>query len=52
VVQAKALPRLIENSMASTALVTHVVVTKFAWFSTLYRQVQILVLGKTRRTEC
>src|SRR4249920_1553122 len=42
VVQAKALPRLIENSMASTALVTHVVVSKFAWFSTLYRQVQIL----------
>src|ERR1700693_3335891 len=28
--------------MASTALVTHVVVAKFAWFSTLYRQVQIL----------
>jgi transposase len=42
VVQAKALPRLIENSMASTALVTHVVVSKFAWFSTLYRQSQIL----------
>src|ERR1700726_3373986 len=42
IVQAKALPRLIENSMASTALVTHVVVSKFAWFSTLYRQVQIL----------
>ena len=42
VVQAKALPRLIENSMASTALVTHVVVSKFAWYSTLYRQVQIL----------
>jgi len=42
IVQAKALPRLIENSMASTALVTHVVVSKFAWFSTLYRQVHIL----------
>lgn len=42
VVQAKASPRLIENSMASTALVTHVVVSKLAWFSTLYRQVQIL----------
>jgi hypothetical protein len=42
VVRAKALPRLIENSMASTALVTHVVVSKFAWFSALYRQVQIL----------
>jgi transposase len=27
VVQAKSLPRLIENSMASTALVTHVVVS-------------------------
>jgi transposase len=36
------LPRLIENSMASTALVTQVVVSKFAWFSTLYRQVHIL----------
>src|ERR1700719_549239 len=35
VVQAKALPRLIENSMGSTALVTRVVVSKFAWFSTL-----------------
>jgi transposase len=42
VVKAKALQRLIENGMASTALVTHVVVSKFAWFSTLYRQVQIL----------
>jgi transposase len=31
VVQAKALPRLIESGMASTALVTHVVVSKFAW---------------------
>lgn len=38
VVQAKVLPRLIESGMASTALVTHVVVSKFAW----YRQVQIL----------
>src|SRR6202049_1618067 len=42
IVQAKALPRLIESSMASTALVTHVVVSKFAWFSTLYRQGQVL----------
>src|SRR5208282_777410 len=42
VVQAKVLPRLIESGMASTALVTHVVVSKFAWYSTLYRQVQIL----------
>jgi transposase len=30
VVQAKVLPRLIESGMASTALVTHVVVSKFA----------------------
>ena len=39
VVQAKALPRLIESGMASTALVTHVVVSKFAWYLPLYRQV-------------
>jgi transposase len=42
VVQAKVLPRLIENGMASTALVSHVVVSKFAWYLPLYRQVQIL----------
>jgi transposase len=42
VVQAKVLPRLIEGSMASTALVTHVVVMKFAWYLPLYRQVQML----------
>jgi transposase len=42
VVQAKVLPRLIESGMASTALVTHVVVSKFAWYLLLYRQVQIL----------
>ena len=28
--------------MASTALVTHVVVSKFAWYLPLYRQVPIL----------
>src|SRR5258705_3661507 len=38
VVQAKVLPRLIESGMASTALVTHVVVSKFAWYLPLYRQ--------------
>src|SRR5258705_4151318 len=38
VVQAKVLPRLIESSMASTALVTHVGVSKFAWYLPLYRQ--------------
>lgn len=38
----KVLPRLIESGMASTALVTHVVVSKFAWYLPLYRQVQIL----------
>jgi transposase len=42
VVQAKVLPRLIEGSMASTALVTYVVVSKFAWYLPLYRQVQML----------
>src|SRR6201997_779807 len=42
VVQAKVLPRLIEGGMASTALLTHVVVSKFAWYLPLYRQVQIL----------
>jgi transposase len=42
VVQAKVLPRLIEGGMASTALVAHVVVSKFAWYLPLYRQVQIL----------
>jgi transposase len=42
VVQAKVLPRLIESGMASTALVAHVVVSKFAWYLPLYRQVQIL----------
>src|SRR3979490_86216 len=42
VVQAKVLPRLIESGMASTALVTHGVVSKFAWYLPLYRQVQIL----------
>jgi transposase len=41
-VQAKVLPRLIESGMASTALVTYVVVSKFAWYLPLYRQVQIL----------
>jgi transposase len=42
VVQAKVLPRLIESGMASTALVSDVVVSKFAWYLPLYRQVQIL----------
>src|ERR1700756_5049234 len=42
VVQAKVLPRLVEGGMASTALVAHVVVSKFAWYLPLYRQVQIL----------
>ncbi|WP_346283324.1 transposase [Bradyrhizobium sp. CW4] len=35
-------PRLIGSGMASTALVSHVVVSKFAWYLPLYRQVQIL----------
>src|SRR5260370_2637943 len=43
VVQAKVLPRLIESGMASTALVSHVVVSKFAWYLPLYRQGASLV---------
>jgi hypothetical protein len=39
VVQAKVLPRLIEGGMVSTALVTHVVASKFVWYLPLYRQV-------------
>ncbi len=42
VVQAPAPPRLIESGMASTALVAWVATTKYAWGSTLYRQVLIL----------
>jgi transposase len=42
VVQAKVLPRLIEGSMVSTALIAYVVVSKFAWYLPLYRQVQML----------
>ncbi|MCP3441186.1 IS66 family transposase [Bradyrhizobium sp. CCGUVB14] len=38
----RALPRLIESGMVSTALVSHVVVSKFIWYLPLYRQVQIL----------
>jgi transposase len=42
VIQAKALPRLIEGGMASTALVAWIASAKYAWGSTLYRQSQIL----------
>ncbi|MEO9191806.1 MAG: IS66 family transposase [Acetobacteraceae bacterium] len=42
VVQAPAPPRLVEGGMATTALVTHVVVSKFAWHLPLHRQVQML----------
>lgn len=38
VVQAKAPPRLVENGMATTALVTSIVVAKFAWHLPLNRQ--------------
>src|SRR4051794_27964565 len=41
IVQAKSPPRLIEGGMATTALVTHVAVSKFAWHIPLYRQAQI-----------
>jgi len=42
VVQAKARPRLIDSGMASTALVSWIAASKYAWGSTLYRQAQIL----------
>jgi len=42
VVQAPAPARLVENGMASTALVAHIAVAKYGWLSTLYRQTQIL----------
>src|SRR3954465_14163425 len=41
IVQAKSPPRLVEGGMATTALVTHVAVFKFAWHIPLYRQAQI-----------
>jgi transposase len=41
VVQAKAPPRLVENGMATTALVTSIVVAKFAWHLPLNRQTQM-----------
>jgi len=42
VVQAKAPPRLVDNGMATTALVTSVVVGKFAWHLPLNRQTDML----------
>jgi transposase len=42
VVQAKAPPRLVENGMATTALVTSIVVAKFAWHLPLNRQTHML----------
>jgi transposase len=42
VVQAKAPPRLVENGMATTALVTAIVVGKFAWHLPLNRQTDML----------
>ena len=42
VVQAKAPPRLVENGMATTALVTSIVVGKFAWHLPLNRQTDML----------
>src|SRR5262249_23840035 len=41
VVQAKMPPRLVENGMATTALVTSIVVAKFAWHLPLNRQTQM-----------
>lgn len=42
VVQALAPPRLVDGGMATIALVTHVVVSKFAWHLPLNRQTQML----------
>ena len=42
VVQAKAPPRLVENGMATIALVTSIVVGKFAWHLPLNRQTDML----------
>ncbi|MCW6512837.1 IS66 family transposase [Hyphomicrobiales bacterium BP6-180914] len=42
IVQAPAPARPIAGGMATTALITHVVTMKFAWFVPLYRQAQIL----------
>jgi len=39
--QAPAKPRVVDGGMASTALVAHVVVAKFAWHLPLYRQAQM-----------
>ncbi|UVC15207.1 transposase [Mesorhizobium onobrychidis] len=41
VVQASARARVMDGGMATTALVAHVVVSKFAWHLPLYRQLQI-----------
>ncbi len=41
VVQAKAMPRVVDGGMASTALVAYVVTAKFAWHLPLYRQAQM-----------
>jgi transposase len=40
-VQAAAKPRVVDGGMATTALVAHVVVAKFAWHLPLYRQAQM-----------
>ncbi len=42
IVQAPAPARLIEGGMVSTALVSHIAVAKYGWYSTLYRQMQII----------
>jgi len=41
-IQAPARPRLLDGGMATTAMVAHVVVSKFAWHLPLYRQTQII----------
>ena len=42
IVQAAAPARVVDGGMASTALVAHVAVAKFAWHLPLYRQAQML----------
>src|SRR5271168_799395 len=42
ITQAPAPARLIEGGMVSTALVSHIAAAKYGWYSTLYRQMQII----------
>ncbi|RWF77704.1 MAG: hypothetical protein EOS26_08000 [Mesorhizobium sp.] len=50
VVQAPARARVMDGGMATTALVAHVVVSKFAWHLPLYRQSQIFSVAASIST--